>query len=206
MILVQELLRVPNNRQSELVERQRWIHGLMQPNPGFVKAQVARFLGNATDYLILRYWNSREEFEAFRQTPDGQNYPKSKPEGLFESLPVGRLWENAIDSPGTGAGNFLVRSLYHANDGRYDEFVENRRRHDGLALQVPGTVGMWMWRCIDDSEHKDSFQNLAFRVDRDAYNAYLESPQAKEYRAGNVRGLYKTQGTECYEVVAETTA
>ena len=44
---------------------------------------------------------------------------------------------------------------------------------------------------------------IAQRTDRDAYNAYLESEQAAEYRKGNVRGLYKTISTQCYEVIDE---
>ena len=78
------------------------------------------------------------------------------------------------------------------------------RRHDGLALQVPGTASLQTFKCLDkDSEHSDTFLCLARRTDRDAYNAYLESPQSAEYRAGNRRGLYSTVSTECYEVVDE---
>ena len=109
-----------------------------------------------------------------------------------------------IDSPGTAEGGYLVRSVYRVNDGRYDEFVANRERHDGLALQIPGTVGLWMYRCIDQAdETRDTFLCLAQRTDREAYNAYLESPQAKEYRSGNPRGLYKTISTECFEIIRE---
>jgi hypothetical protein len=85
-----------------------------------------------------------------------------------------------------------------------NEFVENRKRHDGLALQVPGTASLQTFACLDDTEeHRGTFLCIARRTDRDAYNAYLESPQSAEYRQGNRRGLYKTLGTECYEVVDE---
>ena len=63
-----------------------------------------------------------------RQTPDGANYPKNRPEGLYEGLPVGRNWELAIDSQNGGPGNYLVRSIYKVGEGDEDEFVENRRR------------------------------------------------------------------------------
>jgi heme-degrading monooxygenase HmoA len=204
MFLLQEVLRVRNTRQSEAVKRLNWIHGLMKPNPGFVSAIVARYLGNPTDYLILRAWADRDSYLAFRQTPDGQNYPKDRPEGLYEGQPVGREWQLEIDSKGSGAGDFLVRSLYRVAPENGDEFVENRRRHDGLALRVPGTASLQTLRCLDkDSEHSDTFLCLARRTDRNAYNAYLESDESAQYRQGNRRGLYSTLSTECYEVVDE---
>lgn len=204
MFLLQEILRVRNTRQSEAIKRLNWIHGLMKPNPGFVRGSVARYLGNPTDYLILRAWEDKDAYVAFRATPDGQDYPKSRPEGLYEGLPVGREWALEIDSPGSSAGNYLVRSIYRVAAENAEEFIENRRRHDGLALQVPGTAGLQTFRCLDEgSEHSDTFLCLARRTDRDAYNAYLESPQSAEYRAGNRRGLYSTVSTECYEVVDE---
>ena len=204
MFLLQEVLRVRNTRQSEAIERLNWIHGLMQPNPGFVKASVARYLGNPTDYLILRAWADRDAYLAFRATPDGQDYPKSRPEGLYEALPAGREWTLEIDSPGSVAGDYLVRSVYRVAPEDATEFIENRRRHDGLALQVEGTAVLQTFRCQDqESEHSDTFLCLARRTDRDAYNAYLESAQSAEYRAGNRRGLYATVSTECYEVVDE---
>jgi heme-degrading monooxygenase HmoA len=206
MFLVQEIMKVRNTRQSEAVKRLNWIHGLMKPQPGFVRGIVARYLGNPTDYLILRVWDSGDAFRAFRATEDGQNYPKSRPEGLYEGVPVGREWELRIDSPGEVKGDYLVRSIYRVTPENADEFIANRQRHDGLALQVPGTASLQTFQCLDkDSEHSDTFLCLARRTSRDAYNDYLESPQSDEYRKGNRRGLYSTVSTECYEVVDEVT-
>ena len=204
MFVLQEILRVRNTRQSEAVKRLNWIHGLMRPAAGFHWATVSRYLGNATDYLILRAWESGDAYRAWRQTEDGQNYPKSRPEGLYEGVPVGREWELVIDSPGSESGNFLVRSIYGVEPADREEFITGRRRHDGLALQVAGTAGLQTFQCLDESdEHKNTYLCIARRTDRDAYNAYLESPQSAEYRKGNRRGLYTTIATECYEVVDE---
>jgi heme-degrading monooxygenase HmoA len=206
MFLLQEILRVRNTRQTEAITRLNWIHSLMKPHPGFMRGAVARFLGNPTDYLILRMWDSGDAYRAFRQTEDGQNYPKSRPEGLYEAVPVGREWELRIDSPGSVPGDYMVRSIYRVTPENASEFIENRRRHDALALQVAGTASLQTFQCLDkDSEHSDTFLCLARRTDRDAYNAYLESSQSAEYRAGNRRGLYSTVSTECYEVVDEVT-
>jgi len=69
---------------------------------------------------------------------------------------------------------------------------------------VPGTALLNTFKCVDqEGEWVNTFLCIAQRVDRDAYNAYLESEQAAEYRKGNVRGLYKTQSTQCYEIIDE---
>ena len=204
MFLIQEILMVANNRQSEAVKRLEWIHGLMQQHPGFTNAQVARYLGNVTQYLILRGWQDAASFDAFRQTPDGQGYSKNRPEGLYEGAPVGRRWDMVIESTGEASGDFLSRSVYKVADGRWDEFAENRRGHDKLALQVPGIQYLRHYRCTDeDPEYKDTSLLLTRRTDRDAYNALLESPQALEYRNGTPRGLFQSQVTECYEIVSD---
>jgi heme-degrading monooxygenase HmoA len=203
MFLFQELLKVTQTRQSELIARQHWIHGLMAPHKGFAGATLARFAGNPTDYLVLRTWDSEEDFTNFRAGPDG-NYGKNRPEGLFEGVASGRRYESGILSNGDAQGGFIVRSVYAVPEGRGDEFVENRKRHDGLALQVPGHVYLRTFQCMDtEGDSVGTFLGIVRRTSRDAYNAYLESEQAKAYRAGNVRGLYKTVSTECYEVVDE---
>jgi heme-degrading monooxygenase HmoA len=202
--LIQEILRVNSGRQSEAVKRLNWIHGLMQPNPGFAGAQVARNLGNLTDYLILRRWDGAEAFQAFRRTPDGQGYSKNRPEGLYEGVPVGRAWDLVLDSPGSGSGNFLVRSIYKVAEGRDGEFLESRRLHDSLALPFPGTISLQTFRCLDDNdEHRDTYLFLTRRTDRDAHNAVLESEAAAKYRASIPQGLFRGLSTECYEIVDE---
>src|SRR5262245_60057406 len=193
MFLFQELLKVTQTRQSELIARQHWIHGLMAPSPGFAGATLSRFGGNPSDYLVLRTWDNEQAFLDFRAGPDG-NYGKSRPEGLFEGVAAGRRYELVIDSPGDAQGGYLVRSQYGIGEGHAaEEFIENRRRHDALALQVPGHVYLRTFRCLDEEGPAvGTFLVIARRTTRDAYNQYLESEQSKQYRAGNVRGLYKT--------------
>ncbi len=204
MYLLQEILRFNQRRQGEGVKRLQWIHGLMQPHPGFVRGQISRFLGNPTDYLILRVWNSPGDFQTFRAGPDG-GYGKSRPEGLYENVAVGRGWERRLETDTGTPGSYLVRSIYQPAEGRAEDFVANRRRHDGLFAQVPHQSSIETWQCSDtEGVGAGTFLVLARRADRDAYNEYLESTQAEEYRKGNERGLYKTVLTECYEVVDET--
>jgi len=204
MYLLQEILRFNQRRQSEGIKRLQWIHGLMKPHPGFVRGQISRFLGNPTDYLILRVWNSPEDYQTFRASPDG-GYGKSRPEGLYDGVPVGRGWERRLETDTGAPGEYLVRSIYEPAEGRAEDFVNNRRRHDGLFAQVPRQSSIETWQCTDtEGIGLGTFLVLARRADRDAYNQYLESAQSEEYRKGNERGLYKTVLTECYEQVDET--
>src|SRR4051812_40843711 len=138
MYLLQELMKVTNSRQTEAVKRLEWIHSLMQPAPGFSGAQVFRFLGNASDYMILLRWESQGAWEAFRATPEGANYPKNRPEGLYEPIPTEYNWDLVIDSQGSPGGDYVTRSLYAVESSRADEFITNRQRHDALALKVAG--------------------------------------------------------------------
>ena len=59
---MQEILQVANGRNKEAVQRLNWIHSLMQPQPGFVGAQVSQYLGNSMRHLILRMWEDKEAF------------------------------------------------------------------------------------------------------------------------------------------------
>jgi heme-degrading monooxygenase HmoA len=204
MYLIQELLRVASYRQTEAIKRLAWIHSLMLPAPGFKGAQVCRFLGNPSDYMVLRQWDSEADWDAFRQTPDGANYPKSRPEGLYEAIAGNYFWELVVDSRSSGTGGFFTRSVYAVAQKDYNEFIANRRRHDELALHVPGTLSLQTFRLATGDAEAGNFLVLARRRDREAYNEYLESPQAQEYRNGTTPGLYRPLTTECYEVVAET--
>lgn len=204
MFLIQEILRVASNRQTEAVRRLEWIHGLMRPNGGFVRAQVARYLGNPTDYLILRMWDSAADYQAFRQTPEGQDYPKSRPQGLYESQRVPMRWQMVLDAGEAGRGRFLQRSVYAVPTGSHEEFIESRRRHDALALEVEGTYHLLTFRCLEeDPETADTYLHFAYRQDRDAYNRLLESDQAAQYRASLKPGLTQTISTHLYEVVSD---
>ena len=66
MFLFQELLKVTQTRQSELIARQHWIHWLMQPAKGFAGATLSRFGGNPSDYLVLRTWDDEKSFTEVR--------------------------------------------------------------------------------------------------------------------------------------------
>ena len=86
MFVLQEILRVRNTRQSEAVKRLNWIHGLMQPQPGFEWATVSRYLGNPTDYLILRAWESGDAYNAYLESPQSAEYRQGNRRGLYKTI------------------------------------------------------------------------------------------------------------------------
>ena len=112
--LSQEVLRFGNGRNREAVERLHWIHSLMQPQPCFVCAQVCAYLGNSSRHLILRMWEDKASFEAFRATPEGSGYSRNRPEGIYEAQPCGREWELSAETLGPAR-----RQLAHARRVRH---------------------------------------------------------------------------------------
>jgi len=204
MFVFQERLKVNPYRQSELVARQHWIHGLMQPNPGFVGAQLARFLGNATDYLVLRAWRDEASMAAFRATEAGANYGKNRPEGLFDGLSCARRHLSSVETSGSGSGNLIVRRHYAVDPQHHEAFVRSRERHDAAVAQAPGTVYLHTLRCIDtEGDGQNTFLGIARYESRDAYNAYLQSAPLAAYRREESAGLYTILEDELYEVVDE---
>ncbi len=205
MYLRQELLHVTNGRQTEAINRLAWIHSLMKPQPGFVSAWVSRYLGTTVDLMVNRRFDSQAALVQFRTgTEEGRTYTNNRPPGLYEQPPVGKEWDLVADSPGAARGIFLTRTIFRVADGRAGEFTAGRRRHDELALQVPGVVSLQTFRCTDDdAEHGGTFLCLGRRTSRDAHGFFLESPQAAEYRRARPEGLYQVVLAECYEIADE---
>ncbi|GEM_PF-1463623 len=205
MYLRQELLHVANGRQTEARNRLAWIHSLMKPQPGFVSAWVSRYLGTAIDLMVNRRFESAAAFAQFRTgTEAGRTYTHNRPPGLYEQPPVGKEWDVVLDSPGSARGVFLTRTIFRVAEGRAGDFIAHRRRHDQLALQVPGVVSLQTAQCTDDDpEHGGTFLCLARRSSRDAYEFFLESPQAAEHRQARPQGLYQVLLSECYEIADE---
>ena len=61
MLFFHEKLTATASRQNDVVARVRNIHSYMQKHPGFVRARIARYLGNPNDYLVMRWWRTPED-------------------------------------------------------------------------------------------------------------------------------------------------
>ena len=201
MYLLQEILHFGTGRNTEAVKRLNWIHSLMQPNPGFVAAQICSYLGNSSRHLILRMWEDKISFEAFRATPDS-DYAKSRPEGIYKPEPVGREWVDIIDSYGTEKGNFLMRGVYEIPVGRWDDYITLRKSQDQLHQQTDGLQYIRNFRQL----HEDNSALLLIRkTSREDHMKYMESPLLTELRAKGPQGTFTTRGHEYYEIIEETT-
>src|SRR5581483_4850808 len=132
MFLLQQVLRCGPGRQAEAVSRLHWIHGQMAAHPGARGMVIAKYLGNATDFLILRQWQDRAAYNGFMASPGGQ-FPRSKPAGIYDSLDIPHNWEEVLHTPGYASGSFIWRSRYRIEPERWDEFLRLRREDDKLA-------------------------------------------------------------------------
>lgn len=202
MYLHLELKVVPVERQTEAIGRLTALHTLMSKSPGFNDAQILRYMGKASQYIVVRSWESAQAHAGYRASDAAKEFGSQRVPGLYSNLLV-QDWECEIDSKGSGAGDYVVRSLFQVPEGRWPEFIEDRKRHDELALQVPGVASLRTYRCTSTGEHQGEAFVLARRADRNSYNAFLESQQAATYRKSRPEGLYTRLASECYEVVGE---
>ena len=202
MYLVQEILHFGTGRNSEAVKRLNWIHTLMQPNPGFVAAQICSYLGNSSRHLILRMWEDKESFMAFRATPEGQSYSQNRPEGIYEGQPVGREWEDIIDTQGTDKGNFLIRGVFDITEGRWDDYISLRKSQDEVHQKMGGLQYSRNFRQLDQ---ENSALMLIRKTSREDHLKYMESHLVTDLRSTGPTGTFTPQGNEYYEIIDELT-
>jgi heme-degrading monooxygenase HmoA len=202
MYLLQEILHFGTGRNSEAIKRLNWIHSVMQPNPGFVAAQICSYLGNSSRHLILRMWEDKESFTAFRATDGGQSYSKNRPEGIYEGQPVGREWEDIIDTPGDAKGNFLIRGIFDITEGRWDDYTTLRKSQDEVHKQ---TGGLQYSRNFKQLDEENQALMLIRKTSREDHLKYMESHLLADVRRSGPSGTFTAKGNEYYEIIDETT-
>jgi hypothetical protein len=221
MFLLLQILRCSAGRQAEAVARLHWIHEQMARHPGAQGMVVAKYLGNPTDFLILRQWQDRTDYESFMASPAG-DFPKSKPAGIYDSLPVAHHWNEVLYTPGYAVGDFIWRSTYRVSPERWDDFLRLRKEDDKLAqwyalAERPGIrfgalVEARTFRSADDSSDAMAIVRLQ---DRAAMEDIVAAPSraeivaqlmARETHPGNASAPRDSVLSECYEVVDEIAA
>jgi heme-degrading monooxygenase HmoA len=205
MFLFQELRHVPEQRQTEALDRQYWIHGLMAQHPGFQRAIACRYAGATDRYAWFRFWDSDADQVSFRRSP-AADYSASRPVGLYEPLPNAiagtARWECELQEGVPGEGAFCVRSVYRVPTGEELAFWQLRRRHDEIASGCKGIYWLASFRPLDAAS-AGLFISLLRASDREAYNAFLESSAMSAYRQHLSETGCETLAVECYEVVHE---
>jgi heme-degrading monooxygenase HmoA len=204
MILVHELYTVPLGRHSEA--RQTWAEMQRQARgeDGFVWAAVCKYLGNIRTHMVLSQWASLEALAAWERLREP---PYSR--GAFIARQAPRLWELVVDSPGTAEGNFLLKGVLQAAEGRWDEFAKRRPHHDAAGISVGGIVFYRTYRYIGDpleNVNDHTALVLGCRTSRDVYEEWVESVAAKELAASDPPRLYTPMTADLFEVVSEEVA
>lgn len=196
MFLINEILNFGAGRRQEALDRLAWIHGLMAPNDGFVRAIVAKYLGDGTRHTILRVWRDEDAYSAFRAGPDG-NYGRGRPEGLYVNDPVVPQWRGLGGEDHLGAGPFLVKTQWAIAEDAWDAFRAADERVEALALTL-GLKGANHFRATDRSEGL----TVGRFESRAAYEALIEHPEYARIRGTMPEGVTRLHSA-CYEVVSD---
>jgi heme-degrading monooxygenase HmoA len=196
MFLINEILNFGVGRRQEALDRLGWIHGLMAPHDGFMRAIVAKYLGDGTRHTILRVWRDEATYRAFRATPDG-NYGRGRPEGLYVNDPVVPQWNGLSDADHIGFGAFLVKTQWEVPEDAWDAFNTADERVEKLALTL-GLKGANHFRATDRSEGL----TIGRFEGRAAYEALLEHGEYANIRGEMPEGINRLSSA-CYEVVSE---
>jgi heme-degrading monooxygenase HmoA len=196
MFLINEILNFGMGRRQEALDRLAGIHGLMAPHDGFVRAIVAKYLGDGTRHTILRVWRDEEAYRAFRATPDG-NYGKGRPQGLYANDQVVPQWTSLGDDDHIGAGAFLVKTQWDVPPDAWDAFNAANQRVEALGLKM-GLVGVNEFRAVDRSEGL----TVGRFESRAAYEALIESSDFLAIRSDMPEGIARIS-VACHEVVSD---
>jgi heme-degrading monooxygenase HmoA len=196
MFLINEILNFGMGRRQEALDRLAWIHGLMEPHDGFVRAIVAKYMGDGTRHTILRVWRDEDAYRAFRASPDG-NYGRGRPEGLYVNDPVVPQWHSVEAGDHIGAGPFLVKTQWEVPEEAWDGFNATNQRVEAVALKM-GLRGVNEFRAADRSEGL----TIGRFESRAAYEALIEDPAFLAIRREMPEGINRISAA-CYEVVSE---
>jgi heme-degrading monooxygenase HmoA len=204
MYLHVELKTVPTDRQTEAIERLTRLHGLMAAAPGFVDAQICAYLGNPSQYLITRTWDSAAAHAAYRASPAQQEYARNRPPSLpWENTAV-QEWESLLISPGSEFGDYVVRSIFEVDKGGWEASIAERWRHDAALAQAGGYVYSRAYRPLNGGSAAGEALVLERYPSRESYNHYLESAARADYERGADPALSQPSVVECYGIVVET--
>ena len=197
MYLINEILVFSPGRRQEGLDRLGWIHGLMQPNPGFVQAVVGRYQGDGFRHTVLRLWESAEAFQKFRETPDG-NYGRNRPEGLYVNEPVVPRWESFLEGEGQARGNLLAKIQVEVPEGAWEALMAQRKDMQSAAIASGGIVDVRNFRATDQNQAL----TLARFESRAAYDRFIDSPEYVKANAALPEGVTMVS-RELFEIVSE---
>jgi quinol monooxygenase YgiN len=200
MLFLHERLTATASRQQEVLGRVRAIHSYMRKHPGFIRARVARYLGNPNDYLVLRWWRSAEDLAEHGRNPAVPNWGANRPEGIYLVPPNTTRWESATESEQPWSG-FFVRTIYKPKEMNSALLLDELRRHAREATSQAEMTSADIFTSRDDGEFSGAVLLLAGFEDRDAFNRYLEGKEAAGLADPNAG--FEAVLSGCFEVVEQ---
>jgi len=103
MFVVSNRIPVAEGHEEEFAERFRHRAGLVEHHPGFVRLEICRpvkiamhghELGGSAYHVVLTYWQRKEDFLSWVQSPDFQTaHNQRTPEGMFAGDSVFEMHE-----------------------------------------------------------------------------------------------------------------
>ncbi|WP_261664352.1 antibiotic biosynthesis monooxygenase family protein [Deinococcus sp. Marseille-Q6407] len=90
--------RIPVNPEHAGAFEERFLNrpGQVEERPGFLATHLLRPTAPGQPYTVLTYWESREAFEAWRQSPsfkEGHKGGRTLPEGTLAGRNELEIWE-----------------------------------------------------------------------------------------------------------------
>jgi heme-degrading monooxygenase HmoA len=168
--------------------------------PGFIEAQVCKYLGNSAEYLAIRRWESHEAFEGWGKSPQREQYAAARPSGLYTDQPAFLHLEEVLETRGDAGGTFLGCNYFSVDPDRWDEFIDLRRKHDGAYTSGGGVVYLRLHRDTQDPARAVFLFRCA---GREAQERITESEALDAWRKTVPEGLMKITSRRYFEIVHE---
>ncbi len=200
MYLVHETLPITPGRHRAVEQRLASGHELMKELPGFVEAQVCKYLGNSVRYLAIRRWQDKAAYDAWGASPQREKYVASRPPGLYTENPSFQYLQEVLETKGNARGSFVALNYMDVDAARWSDLIEVRRRHDAAAVGVGGIAYLRTYRNAEDGSKAVSLWRCGSREDIERIG---ESDTMEAWRKTVPAGLMTIKSRDFYEVVHE---
>jgi heme-degrading monooxygenase HmoA len=198
MYAVSEIIRFTPGRRKEGIDRLSWMHRLMQQETGFREAVIAKYLGDATRFLVLRYWQDADSYAGFRAI-FARDHAANRPVGLYEiesNQPFDCYYERQEAAGGDAC--FLVKTHRRVPEAAWEQYLPHQKEVEALTFELGGLAEL---RRLKAPESTDVLNVYRYRS-RSDFERYFESSAHFELTTQWPEGI-DLVSTQLYEVVSE---
>ena len=195
-----ETLRFTPGRRQEGLDRMTWMHDLMRQHDGFQDALIAKYLGDATHFLVLRTWTdaaAQHAFHAFYM----EKHASGRPIGLYsieENTPWDRYHER--DDAGSNHGPFLVKTHRRVPEAAWHDYTAFQQEVEQASFADGGP--RHQLRRLKAFDGTDVL-NVNRYASRDDFDRFFESSPYFDLTNRWPEGI-ELVTTQCFEIVGET--